>query len=41
MHTLRKFRFSLLYSIEKDSLLILAVAHHSRRPRYWVHRVSE
>lgn len=38
---LRKFRFSLIYSIEKDGLLILAVAHHSRRPRYWVRRVSE
>lgn len=37
---LRKFRYSLIYSIEKDSLLILAVAHHSRRPGYWVSRVS-
>lgn len=37
---LRKFRYSLLYSIEKDGLLILAVAHHSRRPGYWIGRVS-
>jgi len=37
---LRKFRYSLIYSIEKDGLLILAVAHHSRRPDYWVGRVS-
>lgn len=36
---LRKFRYSLIYSIEKDGLLILAVAHHSRRPGYWVGRV--
>lgn len=36
---LRKFRYSLIYSREKDSLLILAVAHHSRRPEYWVGRV--
>ncbi len=35
---LRKFRYSLIYSIEKDGLLILAVAHHSRRPGYWVRR---
>jgi len=35
---LRKFRYSLIYSIEKDSLLVLAVAHHSRRPDYWVRR---
>lgn len=28
---LRQFRYSLIYSREQDSLLILAVAHHSRR----------
>ena len=39
-HILRKFRYSLFYSTEKDGLLILAVAHHSRRPGYWVDRVS-
>lgn len=39
-YTLRKFRFSLIYSIEKDCLLILAVAHHSRRPRYWLPRAA-
>lgn len=38
-HLLRKFRYSLIYSREKDSLLILALAHHSRRPEYWVGRV--
>ncbi|MHB8652713.1 MAG: type II toxin-antitoxin system RelE/ParE family toxin [Terriglobia bacterium] len=37
---LRKFPFSLIYSIENDSLLVLAVAHHNRQPRYWVPRVS-
>lgn len=36
---LRKFRYSLIYSREKEGLLILAVAHHSRRPEYWVGRV--
>ena len=36
---LRKFRYSLIYSRDKDSLLILALAHHSRRPEYWVGRV--
>ena len=39
-HPLRKFPFSLLYSIEMGGLLILAVAHHSRRPRYWLGRVG-
>ena len=37
---LRKFRCSLIYTIENDGLLILEVAHHSRRPSYWVGRVS-
>lgn len=36
---LRKFRYSLIYSVEQDGLLILAVAHQSRRPEYWVGRV--
>lgn len=35
---LRKFRYSLIYSIDNESALILAVAHHSRRPSYWVGR---
>ena len=35
---LRKFRYSLIYTIEKDGLLILALAHHSRRPGYWIGR---
>ena len=39
-HNLRKFPFSLIYVFEKDGLLILAVAHHSRRPRYWLPRTS-
>lgn len=37
---LRKFRYSLIYSIENDGVLILAVAHHSRRPGYWVGRAG-
>ncbi|MCA9473224.1 MAG: type II toxin-antitoxin system RelE/ParE family toxin [Nitrospira sp.] len=35
---LRKFRYSLVYSREKEGLLILAVAHHSRLPECWVGR---
>ncbi|MEA2659395.1 MAG: hypothetical protein QOF64_1991 [Candidatus Binatota bacterium] len=36
--TLRKFRYSLIYSIDNEAVFILAVAHHSRRPSYWVGR---
>jgi len=37
---LHKFRYSLIYFIEKSGLLILAVAHQRRRPGYWVGRVG-
>jgi len=37
---LRKFRYSLVYSVEEDEIVILAVAHASRRPEYWADRTS-
>lgn len=33
---LHKFPYKLLYSIESDQILILAVAHQHRKPDYWV-----
>ena len=33
------FPFSLVYRIEQDRIWIVAVAHQSRRPRYWRKRV--
>ena len=39
-HLMRKFRYALIYSLENDELVILAVAHGSRRPGCWVDRVS-
>ena len=35
---LHKFPYGLLYSIEKDHILIIAVAHQHRRPDYWIGR---
>jgi plasmid stabilization system protein ParE len=35
----RKFRYSLIYTLEEEGPLILAVAHHSRRPGYWAGRL--
>lgn len=35
----RLFRYSLIYSIEPEELLIIAVAHPSRRPGYWAGRL--
>ena len=37
---LQRFPFSLIYSIEAGGILIVAVAHHGRRPRYWQRRIE-
>ena len=36
---LRRFPFYVLYTIEEDDVLIVAVAHHRRAPGYWRDRV--
>jgi len=35
---LNKFPYKLLYSIEKDHVFIIAVAHLHRKPDYWIDR---
>lgn len=39
-YVLAIFPYSLIYSIEVDHVLILAVAHHSRHPDYWNDRIN-
>ena len=36
----RLFPYAILYTIETDYILIVAVAHCSREPGYWKHRVA-
>lgn len=36
---LRKFPFNLIYSVYKDDLYIIAVAHQNRSPEYWIDRL--
>jgi plasmid stabilization system protein ParE len=36
---LHRFPFSLIYAIEENAIVIIAVAHHGRRPGYWQSRV--
>lgn len=36
---MRGWRYSIIYSIERDHLFVAAVAHHSRRPGYWRRRL--
>lgn len=35
---LHKFPYKLLYSIETDHIIVLAVAHQHRKPFYWAER---
>lgn len=39
-YRLRKFPFSLIYTVETRGVLVLAVAHHRRRPEYWAGRIG-
>ena len=32
------FKFSLVYRVEPDELVVFAVAHFRRKPTYWRHR---
>ena len=36
----RVFPYGILYTIESDYVLIVAVMHCSREPGYWKHRIS-
>ncbi len=36
---LKRFPFTVLYRLKKESIQILAVAHNRRRPDYWLGRL--
>lgn len=38
---LHRFPYSLIYGIEEDTIVVIAVAHDHREPRYWSDRVSD
>ena len=37
---LHRFPFSLIYSVEPDEILVVAVAHHGMRHGYWRDRMD-
>jgi plasmid stabilization system protein ParE len=37
---LHRFPFSLIYAVERESIVVIAVAHHGRVPEYWRSRIS-
>ena len=34
-----RFPFGLIYGVDDDTLVVIAVAHLHRRPRYWIERI--
>ena len=36
---LHQYPFTIIYKVENDELIIMAVAHQSRRPEYWRDRM--
>ena len=34
-----RFPYSLIYGVDDEELVVIAVAHHSRRPQYWIDRI--
>ena len=39
-YLVRRFPYGILYTMEQDYVLILALMHLSREPGYWRHRAS-
>lgn len=37
-YLLPKFPYSIIYCIEPENILIIAVGHTKRKPRYWIKR---
>lgn len=36
----RKFPYKIVYSIQEDTIVVLAFAHLHRKPNYWVDRIG-
>lgn len=37
---LNRFPYSVIYSVENNELLVIAIAHQHRKPRYWKSRLG-
>lgn len=40
-YLVHNFPYKVLYSIERDHIYIIAVAHQHRKPNYWIDRMDE
>jgi len=39
-YLVHKFPYKILYSIQQDSIVLLAFAHQHRKPDYWIDRIK-
>ena len=37
---LSRFPYGIIYGIDSDSIIVIAIAHLHREPRYWIDRLS-
>lgn len=38
---LKKFPYNIIYAIDDDAIIILAVSHQHRHPEYWIDRLKD
>ncbi|MEK6581485.1 MAG: type II toxin-antitoxin system RelE/ParE family toxin [Nitrospirota bacterium] len=38
---LTRFPYGIIYGIDSDTIVVIAVAHLHRKPRYWIDRLSD
>jgi plasmid stabilization system protein ParE len=38
---LKRFPYSIIFRVDEREIVVVAIAHAKRRPRYWRHRLSE
>ncbi len=37
---IKKFPFTLIYHVIEEGIIVIAIAHHARKPNYWKNRSS-
>lgn len=40
-YPIHKFPYSIIYHVTENEIVVISVAHQSRKPEYWIDRVSE
>lgn len=38
---LKRFPFHVIYAVTNELIIILAIAHHRRKPDYWIDRIKQ